>query len=103
MAGRVVLPPAVEERKRGSLPVVSVNRLLDTLEKPLIVSDRSGTLLLLNARARQCLESQGLQELDESNLFSDVLKIEPLKIFGQIEKGEREVRMQIGPAERRTN
>ncbi len=96
------MPPVAEDRSRRSLPLGAVSRLLDTMEKPLIVADRSGSLLLVNARARQCLESHGFKETNEPNLFSDLLKLDSAKIFGQVEKGEQEVNVQIGPAEKKT-
>src|SRR5437879_173033 len=102
MAGRTTMPPAAEEQNRLSLSVAAVNRLLDTLEKPLIVAERSGSLLLVNARARQCLENQGSKETEEPNLFSDFLKMDSRKIFCEIERGEHEVKVQIGPAEKKT-
>jgi signal transduction histidine kinase len=102
MAGRITMPPAAEEQNRSSFSVGAVNRLLDTLEKPLIVANRSGSLLLVNARARQCLQNHGNKETDEPNLFSHFLKVDSRKIFGEIEKGEHEVKVQIGPAEKKT-
>ncbi len=102
MTGRIAIPPVAEYRSRRSLPLGAVSRLLDTLERPLIVAERSGSLLLVNARARQCLESHGFKETDEPNLFSDLLKLDSGKIFGQVEKGEHEVNVQIGPAEKKT-
>ncbi len=102
MTGRIALPPVTEDRSRRSLPLGAVSRLLDTMEKPLIVADRSGSLLLVNARARQCLESHGFKETDEPTLFSDLLKLDAAKIFGQVEKGEQEVNVQIGSAEKET-
>lgn len=103
MAGRTVMPPISEERKRGSLPIEAVNGLLDTVEKPVIVAERSGALLLLNTRARQFLETRGLKEVDGLNLFSDFLKVDSLVIFRQIEKGEHEVRVQIEPGAKKPN
>src|SRR6266568_4648279 len=102
MTGRIAIPPVAEYRSRRSLPLGAVSRLLDTLERPLIVAERSGSLLIVNARARQCLESHGFKETDEPNLFSDLLKLDSGKIFGQVEKGEHEVNVQIGPAEKKT-
>jgi signal transduction histidine kinase len=96
------MPPAAEEQNRSSFSVGAVNRLLDTLEKPLIVANRSGSLLLVNARARQCLENQGSKETEEPNLFSDFLKVDSGKIFCEIERGEHEFKVQIGPAEKKT-
>src|SRR6266571_3226255 len=102
MAGRITMPPVAEEQNRSSLSVGAVNRLLDTFEKPLIVADRSGSLLLVNARARQCLEDQGSKQTEEPNLFSDFLKVDSRKIFCEIERGEHEVKVQIGPTEKKT-
>ena len=41
MTGRIAIPPVAEYRSRRSLPLGAVSRLLDTLEKPLIVAERS--------------------------------------------------------------
>jgi signal transduction histidine kinase len=102
MSGRIAMPPVAEDRSRRSLPLGWVSRLLDTLEKPLIVTDRGGSPLLINARARRILEMQGFKETDEPNLFSDLLKLDSAKIFGEVEKGEHEVNVHIGPAEKKT-
>ena len=99
MSGRIAIPPVAEDRSRRSLPLGWVSRLLDTLEKSLIVTDRSGSPLLINARARHFLEAQGFQETDEPNLFSDLLKLDSAKIFGQVEQGEHEVSVCMGDAE----
>lgn len=96
------MPPVAEDRSRRSLPLGAVSQLLDTLDKPLIVADRSGSLVLVNARARQCLTAHGFTETDEPNLFKDLLKLDSADIFGQLEKAEREVSVEIGPAENRT-
>ena len=93
------MPPVAEDRSRRSLPLGWVSRLLDTLEKSLIVTDRSGSPLLINARARHFLEAHGFKENDEPNLFSDLLKLDSAKVFGQVERGEHEVGVRIGAAE----
>ena len=98
MSGRIAIPPVAEDRPR-SLPLGWVSRLLDTLEKSLLVTDRSGSPLLINARARHFLEAQGFKETDEPNLFSDLLKLDSAKIFAQVEQGEHEVSVRIGAAE----
>lgn len=101
MVGRIAMPPAAAGN-RLSFPAGAVNHLLDTLEKPLIVADRSGALLLVNARAREFLESDvPKKKTEEQNLFSDFLKEDFRKIFCEIERGEHEVKLQIGPAEKR--
>jgi len=84
-----------EEGNRTVLPLGYVTALLDTMEKPLIVVERSGNILMVNSRARQCLESQGYPAIQGMNLFSDLLQEEPRKIFDEIEKGEHVVLRQI--------
>jgi signal transduction histidine kinase len=96
MAGRTSIPSVVEERGLRSLPLEAVTALLDTVEKPLIVAERSGGLLLVNTRARQCLESHGFQEAGTPNLFSDVLGMDPGKILERLQQGERQVQVQFG-------
>ena len=93
------MPPVAEDRNRSSLPTEAVNRLLDTLEKQLIVADRSGNLLLINARAHQYLRDCGFKETEEPNLFTSLLRVEAPQIFGQVEKGEHKVRLRIGAEE----
>jgi len=93
------MPPVAEDRSCRSLPLQAVSRLLDTLDKPLMVADRGGSLLLVNTRARRCLEFQGFKETDDPNLFSDLLKLDAAGIFRQVENGEHEVSVQMGAAE----
>jgi len=102
MTGRIAMPVA-EDRNRWPLPLEAVRQVLDTLEKSLLVADRSGGLVLVNARARRCLETQGFQEADEPNLFTDLLKMDAADIFRQVERGEHEVNVRLGPPERRTS
>src|ERR1700757_5143451 len=97
------MPPVAEDRNRRPLPLEAVRQVLDTLERSLAVADRSGGLVLVNARARRCLETQGFKETDELNLFGDLLKMDAADIFRQVERGEHEVNVRIGPAEKRTS
>jgi signal transduction histidine kinase len=80
-----------------------VNRLLDTLDKSMLVAERSGRILLVNSRARQCLESIGLGEFSQLNLFSDVLQMDSKRIFGEIESGEQEVKLNLERGEKRAS
>jgi signal transduction histidine kinase len=95
MAGRISLPPISEERNRATLPLGFVNGLLDMIEKPLLVAERSGDLLLVNMRAKKCLESHGYSTVPGLNLFKDILQADSRDIFGEIEKGEHEVERQM--------
>jgi signal transduction histidine kinase len=87
--------PMSEERNRAVLPLGFVSSLLDKVENPLMVGERSGNLLLVNSRARKLLESQGYGEVSGLNLFRDVLKVESTRIFGQVEGGAHEVNVNI--------
>jgi signal transduction histidine kinase len=95
MSGRIAIPPLSEERNRTTLPLGFVNELLDKIEKPLIVAERSGNLLLVNTRATQYLESRGNSIIQGLNLFNDVLQVDSTEIFGKVEKGEHEVELEI--------
>src|ERR1700687_3599284 len=95
MAGRTVMHPLSEERNRAVLPAGFVNALLDKVEKPLMVAERRGNLLLLNSRARQYLESQGFGEIPGLNLFTDILHTDATQIFGQIESGAHQVELLV--------
>jgi signal transduction histidine kinase len=95
MAGRTALPPMSEERNRAVLPIEFVSSLLDKVEKPLIVAERNGNLLLVNARARQLLERYGYGEIKGSNLFNDILQVDAKQIFAKIESGAHEVELLV--------
>jgi signal transduction histidine kinase len=95
MAGRVALPPLSEEGNRAALPLRFVRGLLDKIEKPLIVAERSGNVLLVNAQARQFLESCGHATTPGLNLFNDFLKEDARQILDKIEKGKQEMDLQI--------
>jgi signal transduction histidine kinase len=89
------MPPISEERSRTVLPLSYVSSLLDALDKPMLVAERGGRFLLVNLRARKCLESYGYGEPEGLNLFADVLQAEPHLIFRQIETGEHVVELEI--------
>lgn len=81
---------AVEAPNSDVLPVELAAGLLDLWETPVIVSDRAGNLLLINHKAKESLgvsENAGLPH----NVFRDLLRVDPLIILGQMERGEHEV------------
>ncbi len=79
----------------GPLPARLVAGLLDTVDRPVLVSDRSGKILFANARTQQALASRGISPSQDLNLFSELLRIDPKVIFDQMESGEHEVDMQV--------
>jgi len=99
MAGRIVLPSIPEEGNRTTLPIGFVRGLLDTIDKPLIIAEKSGSLLLINTRANQFLESAGHKVSASFNLFSDFLKIDSRKIYLEIERGEHTISLQVRSGE----
>src|ERR1700690_2740166 len=69
--------------------------LLDSMDRPLLVSDRVGTILFANVHAQDRLAASGLPSTDRLNLFRDLLSSEARDVFGQLESGEQEVNLQV--------
>lgn len=62
--------------------------LLDLLDQPILVSDRTGRVLMANARGKQRLAAHGFAVDASPNLFSDLLQINPRAITDQIDGRE---------------
>jgi signal transduction histidine kinase len=86
---------ASDQRKPATIPLASLNGLLDTLDRALLIAERGGRLVLANLRARQCLESFGYKEYSQLDLFQDLLRKDPKEIFGIIENGEQKVELEV--------
>lgn len=74
-----------------NFPVENVRALLDTLDKGVVVASRDGRVLIVNARAKRCLEEQGKPNVASLNIFEDVLNVVPQEISKRIESGENEI------------
>jgi len=72
-----------------------VSSLLDTIDKGVVVVERSGKIVLASVKARQRLDSQGLGDLDQVNFFEHFVKLDPQVLFKQIESGEREIELEV--------
>ena len=72
-----------------------VASLLDAVDRPMLVSDRSGRLLFANLHAQDRLNAQGLGSRQDLNLFHDILKSESKAVLGQLENGEQEVNLAL--------
>ncbi len=83
--------PTLESPANETLPLSQVANLLDLLEQPILVSDRTGRILLANLPGKQRLESHGFKPGANLNLFSDVLRLHQKVILDQIEAGEHQV------------
>ncbi len=74
-----------------SLPFSFFSDLLDVLEVPVLVSDRTGRLLIANQRAKDWFDWSKDSPSAPPNLFSDLLQVDPKVIVEQIDSGESEV------------
>ena len=95
MSGSVVTSLMADPSGAGAVQLSLVNRLLDTLDQSLLVAERSGRIILTNSRAKKCLESIGLGEVSDLNLYDHILQVEEKQIFREIEKGEQEVKLAL--------
>ena len=86
---------AIEQQNGGALPLAVVASLLDSFERPFLVAERGGKIILANVRAQQCLNLQGLGALISLNLFSDFLRMDPQGVFAQLDSGEHEVYLPV--------
>jgi signal transduction histidine kinase len=82
--------PVLESPVNDGLPQSLNTNLLDLLDQPILISERSGRVLFANLRAEQRLESYGFTLEAGLNLFSDVVQADPKSISDRIEAGEHE-------------
>ncbi len=83
--------PVIELPATDAIPPSVIASLLDLLEEPILISDRSGRILQANARGKQRLASHGFAFESNLNLFSDLLRINPNVIRDRIEGGEPQI------------
>jgi signal transduction histidine kinase len=67
-----------------------IQGLLDIVDRPVMFAERGGKVLVANQRAQQCMEFHGFH-IKDVNIFSDLLRLEPHSVTGQLESGEQEV------------
>jgi signal transduction histidine kinase len=83
--------PVIELPASEALPASVTASLLDCWISPILVSDRTGRILLANSRGKQRLASHGFAFESNVNLFSDLLHINPKVIVDRIEGGEHRI------------
>jgi signal transduction histidine kinase len=76
-----------------NFPAEHVRALLDTVEKGVVVASRDGRVLMVNTRAKKCLEEHGKSDLLSLNIFEELLNVEPREISKRIESGEHEIEL----------
>jgi len=79
-----------------------VASLLDALDRPLLVTDRTGQVLFTNTHAQDALQARRLDAKPEQNLFRDVLHADRKDILSQLEGGELEVDLPLESSEGKT-
>jgi signal transduction histidine kinase len=90
MSGTIANPPPADSRGVAGFSRGLVVGLLDTVETALVVAERSGRIVFMNARARKSL---GLEVSADRgiNLFTELLQADAKQIFRQIESGRHEL------------
>src|SRR5271163_4659771 len=103
MTARLTTPLEAEQPHSLTVPLELVQGLVDAVDESFLVSDRVGTLLLANGRARKHLATRGFAQPLRVNLFADVLGVDAGEVFSQIEGGQQEVKMilELGEAKYR--
>jgi signal transduction histidine kinase len=91
----------IEMQSNETLPISCVSRVLDSVGTPVLISDRTGRILMLNESARHCLDTPAERENRSYNLFHDLLQMDAEAIVGQVENGEHELDIEIGRPEGR--
>ena len=79
--------PVIELPAREALPFSAMASLLDLLEQPILVSDRTGRILLCNLQAKKKMAAYSFTFAPNLNLFSDLLQIDAKVVTDQIESG----------------
>jgi signal transduction histidine kinase len=94
MTGTIVNPVVAGARALAGFSRGAVVSLLDAVETALVVSERDGRIVLVNARARKSL---GIEVSDDltTNLFTELLHIDGAQVFREIESGKHELRLQV--------
>lgn len=72
------------------LPLSVAQAMLNALDRPVLVAERDGHVLLANQLAQACFSQYGLTHRTV-NLFSDLLSLTSAAVMGQLEGGERQL------------
>ena len=80
--------PVIELSTHDAVPSSVISGLLELLDEPILISDRSGRVLQANVKGRKRLAAHGFSFESGLNLFSDLLRVTPNTIAERIEGGE---------------
>jgi signal transduction histidine kinase len=94
MSGTSANPAVVDSRALTGFSRGAVVSLLDAVETALVVSERSGRVVLVNARARKSLSIEPGED-SGTNLFTEILKTDSSQVFREIEGGKHELKLEV--------
>jgi signal transduction histidine kinase len=95
MEGGLQTGTTTEQQAHTVDPFSIMTSLVDAIDRPLLVADRAGKILFINLQARDRLSAHALGEEERTNLFRDLLHVDPKNIHTQLESGEQEVDLQV--------
>ncbi|MDE3108852.1 MAG: HAMP domain-containing histidine kinase, partial [Acidobacteriota bacterium] len=72
--------------------------VLDAVDGPLVVAERTGRVLFTNLHAQDMFRARAIQSTQEMNLFRDILRIDRRQVLDQLEDGVHEVNMPVQSA-----
>ena len=98
MTGTTTPLPTTDQRGPLAFARGAVAALLDTLDTTLVITDRSGQIVLANERAKQFLRSR--QE-EGGDFFRDVLGVESRQVFREIEGGKHTLKVELQGSDRK--
>ena len=85
MSGSVVAPTTADSLFPTVVPLATIQGILGTIEKPMLVSDRAGHILAMNNSAKD-LFSGPSSEIHKLNLFDHLLKREATQVADELSR-----------------
>src|SRR6201998_1683383 len=93
MGGTVIGTSGQFNQVASYLATDHVRALLDTMDRGILIANREGEVLILNERARKCLEARGIDGKSQLNIFQDVMNVDAKEISRRILSGEHEIEL----------
>lgn len=98
LEGELSRSSTAEKPTAGQINLHLIASVLDAVDGPLVVAERSGRLLYTNLHAHDTLQARGIQSTPDLNLFRDILRIDRRQVLDQLEDGAHEVNLPIQSA-----
>jgi signal transduction histidine kinase len=87
---------AVDQQLSGLPNFNLIASLLDALDRPMLVAERSGRILFANLHGQDRLNSETvMSSAGDHNLFRDVLHVDARGLLSQLESGEQEITLAV--------